>query len=176
LDASALIREDVEELNATRPIRPSRWYDYIVDHSDTRPKGMLFEEIDPRIPLGLVDPRIIDLAIHFEDEPDNRLLVGYRRLEDLVRTRSGLEKEFGAKLFQAAFAGENSILHWEGIDGAEQQGRVLLFTGTYMAHRNPRAHQESQHGLRQQAREFMLLNHLFALESAASIRAVPPGR
>jgi hypothetical protein len=175
LDASALTAADVDELSAARPIRPSRWYDYIFDHSDSCPKGTLFEETDPRIPLSLIDARIIDLAIHFEDEPDNRLLVGYRRLEDLVRTRTGLEKEFGAKLFQAAFGGEDSILHWEGIDGAEQQGRVLLFTGTYMAHRNPRAHQESQHDLRQQAREFMLLNHLYSLECAAFLRkGVPP--
>jgi hypothetical protein len=176
LDASALTAADVDELNAARPIRPSRWYDYIFDHSDTRPKGTLFEETDPRIPLSLIDARIIDLAIHFEDEPDNRLLVGYRRLEDLVRTRTGLEREFGAKLFQATFSGEDSILHWEGIDGAEQQGRVLLFTGTYMAHRNPRAHQESRHDLRQQAREFMLLNHLYELECAASTRRVVADR
>ena len=176
LDSSALMAADVEQLKSARPIRPSRWYDYIFDHSDTRPNGTLFEETDPRIPLGLIDPRIVDLAIHFEDEPDNRLLIGYRRLEDLVRTRAGLEREFGAKLFQAAFGGENSILHWEGIDGAEQQGRVLLFTGTYMAHRNPRAHQETQHGLRQQAREFMLLNHLYTLERAAATREVVPGR
>jgi hypothetical protein len=39
LDASALTAADVDELNAARPIRPSRWYDYIFDHSDTRPKG-----------------------------------------------------------------------------------------------------------------------------------------
>lgn len=175
LEASALTRADVEELNAARPIRPSRWYDYLFDRSDTRPKEALFEETDPRIPLSLIDARIIDLAIHFEDEPDNRLLVGYRRLEDLVRARTGLDREFGAKLFQAAFGGEDSILHWEGIDGAEHQGRVLLFTGTYMAHRNPRAHQESQHDLRQQAREFMLLNHLYGLECEASFRkGVPP--
>jgi hypothetical protein len=176
LDASALRRADVEELNARRPIRPSRWYGYLFDHSDRRPKETLFQEVDPRIPLSLIDARIIDLAIHFEDEPDSRLLVGYRRLEDVVRARTGLEREFGARLFQAAFGGEESILHWEEIDGAEQQGRMLLFTGTYMAHRNPRAHQEIRQELRQQTREFMLLNHLFALESVASIREVLPGR
>lgn len=175
LDSSALTAADVDQIKSARPIRPSRWYDYIFNHSDTRPNATPFEETDPRIPLGLIDARIVDLAIHFEDEPDNRLLIGYRRLEDLVRTRAGLEREFGAKLFQAAFGGDDSILYWEGIDGAEQQGRVLLFTGTYMAHRNPRAHQESQHSLRQQACEFMLLNHLYTLERAASTREVVPG-
>ena len=174
LDASALTAADVDQLKSARPIRPSRWYDYILDFSDRRQKGTLFEETEPRIPLGLIDARLIDLAIHFEDEPDHRLLVGYRRLEDVVRTRTGLEREFGAKLFQVAFGGEESLLHWEGIDGAEQQGRLLLFTGTYMAHRNPRAHQESRQALRQQAREFLLLNHLYALECAASPRTATP--
>src|SRR5258707_8006424 len=36
LDSSALTAADLDHINAARPIRPSRWYDYIYDHSDTR--------------------------------------------------------------------------------------------------------------------------------------------
>lgn len=170
LDLSALTNLDIDKVNNSRALRPSRWRDYIINHGDALSPTGLFEEVNPVIPLGLIDIRIIDLAIHFEENPDGRLLVGYRRLEDLVRARTNLLDLFGAKLFQSAFGGDNSPLHWDGINPAECQGRVLLFTGTYMAYRNPRAHQENLKDLRQLSREFMLLNHLYSLEVAASLR------
>jgi hypothetical protein len=173
LDASALTSKDIELFERLRPIRPSRWYDYGHPDSDRREKGILFVDLEPRLPLAIIDSRIMDLAIHFEHDPDSKLLTGYRRLEDLVRERTGLAGEFSTKLFAKAFSGEESLLYWEGIDGAEQQGRVLLFTGTYMAHRNPRAHQERRHGLNKYVSEFLLLNHLFSLERQATVRPSP---
>jgi hypothetical protein len=89
--------------------------------SDKRSQGTLFSGLESRLPLALIDSRIIDLAIHFEQQPDSNLLNGYRRLEDLVREQSGFAAEFGAKLFQKAFVGDESPLMWEGIDGSEQQ-------------------------------------------------------
>jgi hypothetical protein len=175
LDASALTSTDIESVERAPPIRPSRWYDYCYPDSERREKGILFADLDPRLPLAIIDNRIMDIAIHFEDDPDSKLMTGYRRLEDLVRARTGLVGEFSTKLFAKAFAGEESLLCWEGTDGAEQQGRALLFTGTYMAHRNPRAHQERRHDLGKHISEFMLLNHLFRLEREASARSSPDG-
>jgi uncharacterized protein Ymh len=174
LDVSALTHEDVERLEQMDPVRPARWYDYARNDSDWKQDGTLFGDLEPRLPIAVIDSRIVDLAIYFEDDADGKLLKGYRRLEDSVRERTGLTKEFGTKLFSKAFAGEDSLLTWEGIDGSEHQGRALLFTGAYMAHRNPRAHQESKHGLSEQISELLLLNHLYALERKAILRLPPP--
>jgi hypothetical protein len=178
LDASALTSKDIGLLERLRPIRPSRWYgyDYGYQDSERREKGVLFADLEPRLPLAIIDSRIVDIAIHFEDDPDGKLLTGYRRLEDIVRERTGLVGEVSTRLFAKAFLGEESLLYWEGVDGGEQQGRAQLFTGTYMAHRNPRAHQErghglGKHGLGRHISEFLLLNHLFGLEREASVRS-----
>jgi Protein of unknown function (Hypoth_ymh) len=175
LDASALTSKDIELLERLRPIRPSRWYDYGYQASERREKGDLFADLEPKLPLAIIDSRIMDIAIHFEDDPDAKLLTGYRRLEDIVRERTGLVGEFSTKLLSKAFLGKESLLCWEGVDGGEQEGRALLFTGTYMAHRNPRAHRErspglGKRGLAKHVSEFLLLNHLFSLEREASVR------
>jgi hypothetical protein len=50
------------------------------------------------------------------------------------------------------------------LDEGEQGGRVNLFTGTYLAYRNPRAHRELEEYANDQLNEFLLLNHLYLLE------------
>jgi hypothetical protein len=180
LDASALTSKDIESLERLRPVRPARWYDYGYQDSERRENGALFADLEARVPLAIVDSRIMDIAIHFEDDPDGKLLTGYRRLEDIVRERTGLVGEVSTKLLAKAFLGEESLLCWEGVDGGEQQGRALLFTGTYMAHRNPRAHQDGSRGVGKRSlgrhlSEFLLLNHLFNLEREASVRLPSTG-
>lgn len=98
--------------------------------------------------------------------PDACLIDGYRRLEDVVRQRTGLQ-EHGAKLFSETFLGDAPRLSWSGLSAAEQSGRGALFTSAYRAYRNPRAHRELRSDSIDQTREFLLLNHLFSLERSA---------
>jgi hypothetical protein len=44
---------------------------------------------------------------------------------------------------------------------------MQLFTGTFAAHRNPRAHREPKERAAIALREFLLLNHLYILEAQA---------
>ncbi|MGC2590881.1 MAG: TIGR02391 family protein, partial [Xanthobacteraceae bacterium] len=96
------------------------------------------------------------------------LLKAYRRLEDLVRDRTGAQ-EHGTKLFSHVFSGNNPKLTWQNISDAERVGRALLFTAAYMAHRNPRAHRELKGYQDAQLSEFLILNHLFGLERQAQL-------
>jgi hypothetical protein len=106
---------------------------------------------------------MFDLAIRFWEGPDDRLMMGYRRLEDIVRKRTAID-EHGVKLFSQAFSGPKAKLGWKDLDESEQAGRVHLFTGTYLAYRNPRAHRELEEYANDQLNEFLLLNHLYLLE------------
>lgn len=56
-------------------------------------------------------------------------------------------------------------------DIGEIKGRANLFTGTYMAFRNARAHRESTENYAQMFREFLLVNELYLLESEAIERS-----
>jgi len=164
LDSSALTVADVEYINAAKPVRPSRLTDYVLQEDAERAlKGTLWADFPPVIPFAVIDNRIIDLALSFWESPDDRLLKGYRRLEDLVRKRTGVN-ERGAKLFSQAFGGITPLLSWRNITDGERTGRINLFTGAYMAHRNPRAHQELKGYPDGLLTEFLVLNHLYRLE------------
>jgi hypothetical protein len=165
LDRSALTTADFEAITSAAAIRPSRWFEYILDHHVEQDRvGTLWQEFPPVIPFSIIDCRIVDLARNFWDDPDRNLLRGYRRLEDLVRERTGLA-ESNTKLFSRVFTGKDAVLTWQVADEAERNGRVNLFTGTYMAYRNPRAHQETPKS--ELLAEFLLLNQLFRLEREA---------
>lgn len=164
LDSSSLTMSDINKLGAARPVRPSRWPDYVFeeDWRDKR-KGIVWKKFPPIIPLAIVDERISDLAMSFWEGPDDKLLTGYRRLEDIVRKRTGID-EHGAKLFSQAFAVDKARLGWKNLDGGERAGRGSLFTAAYTAYRNPRAHRELNGNGHNQVVEFLLLNHLYLLE------------
>lgn len=166
LDSSALTRIDLRMLESAKPCRPSRWHDYVLDrHFENARRGTLWqEEFPPVIPFALIDSRIIDLALSFWSNPDSNLLIGYRRLEDIVRKRAGLEQQHGSKLFSQAFSPSGGALTWKNVDDGERAGRMQLFTGTYSAHRNPRAHVELGGHSGELLTEFLLLNHLYRLE------------
>jgi hypothetical protein len=118
------------------------------------------------VPFALIDARIMDLALDFWNSPDNNLLVGYRRLEDIVRERAAIGQH-GAKLFSQAFSPGDGVLTWEGVDEGERVGRMQLFTGTFCGHRNRRAHRELRAHSAELLGEFLLLNHLYGLERDA---------
>jgi hypothetical protein len=168
IDDSALTRSDLKRVKKMRHVLPSRWYDYVSERDFKRAReGTLWcEEFPPVIPFALIDARIMDLALNFWDSPDNGLLVAYRRLEDIVREKTAI-KHSGAKLFAQAFNPTDGALTWEHVDDGERAGRMQLFTGTYGAHRNRRAHKELQTHSRELLAEFLLLNHLDCLERDA---------
>ena len=84
-------------------------------------------------------------------------------MEDIVRKRSGLT-ESSTELFEKAFRSgrPKPQLYWNVVDTGEKDGRINLFKGAYMAHRNPRAHSELRSD--ESVTEFLLLNHLYLLE------------
>lgn len=165
LDNSALTLADVETIATAAAIRPSRWFQYILDqHRDQDRDSVIWREYPPVIPFSIIDVRIMDLARTFWEDADNALSRAYRRLEDIVRKRTGLT-ESSTKLFSRAFSGKDATLTWIVSDESERNGRTILFTGTYMAYRNPRAHQEIPKS--ELLAEFLLLNQLYRLESEA---------
>jgi uncharacterized protein (TIGR02391 family) len=168
LNASALFLMDVENVLTGDPVRPQRWRDYIYDFYRPPVNGPHPWSTFPTVlPLALIHPLIADLALAFPSDADKALLDGFRRLEDLVRGRTGIQ-DVGARLFSQAFQGQTPKLKWREVrDPAEQSGRAQLFSGTFLAFRNPRAHQERRHAQISLAREFMLLNTLFCLMDEA---------
>ncbi len=90
LDDSALTVGDVDLITAARPVRPRRWHDYIIDDDQrSTSRGRVWREFRPVIPYAIIDDRLTDLVLAFWDDPDAKLVTGYRRLEDLVRERTG---------------------------------------------------------------------------------------
>ena len=174
LDASALTSKDLRSLDSARAVRPTRIHDYIYEGlgRDSRKRGQ-WSSIRTVMPWSLIDHRIVDLALRFFDESDDSLHRGFRRLEDIVRARiesSGSSSQLMAQAFQ----GENSRLTWEDVEPAEQNGLAQLFVGTYLAYRNRRAHRELQQRAEDALPEFLLLNHLFVLESKSVNRFPAP--
>jgi uncharacterized protein (TIGR02391 family) len=169
IDSSALKMSDLKRLDKSRPIRPTRWHSYVSEDDVGRANnGTLWEEFPPVIPLAIIDSRVMDLALSFWKDPDDRLLKGYRRLEDLIRERTGVA-EHGTKLLSQAFVGNKPKLSWNNIDDSEKIGRANLFTGAYMAYRNPRAHRELKTYQDAQLAECLLLNQLYRLEREAHL-------
>lgn len=167
LDMSALTGRDLEFIENTRKVSPRRINDYLTERDWQRAKsGETWEEFPPVMPFAIIDSRIADLALDFWESPDERLLTGWRRLEDIVRKRLD-SNEHGAKLFSSAFLGGKAALRWRRISASEQVGRANLFTASYSAYRNPRAHKEMTHDRTLQLGEFLLINHLYCLERTA---------
>jgi len=166
LDSAALRQSDIESIERAKQLR--QWGEYIDSQDiDRSLDGTLWRDFPPVIPFAVIDSRIFDLALSFWGGPDDRLLKGYRRLEDLIRDRTSID-EHGSKLFSRAFSGDAPKLGWKDINDSERAGRANLFIGAYMAHRNPRAHRESKsYYLDAYLTEFLVLNHLFRLEREA---------
>lgn len=174
LDASALKRKDLDQLAAAKPVRPYRLGDYAyTSRTSVGPRYSSLTCFPPVIPWAIIDERLADLALRFFDDPDKALLDAFRRLEEGIRRRTGLS-EHGSKLFSQAFAAEAGPLCWGDLDKGEHTGRLQLFTGAYQAFRNPRAHRPSAAIATECLAEFLVVNQLFRLESAASLRSSSP--
>lgn len=168
LERSALLGSDIDLTEHGRPVRPKRLYDYVRDYVDDK------VEIAPdnsryypsMVPFHLIDRRIKDLAVEFRGNEDKVIFSAFRRLEEIVRKRTGLLGD-GAALFAKAFLSEPAVLTWDVPDKGEIKGRANLFSAVYMAFRNARAHREVNSGESRALREFLLVNELYRLESEA---------
>jgi len=170
IDNSCLLYSDIDKIKNLESVS-SNTIEYTIGYKSSDKKenhNALRDEFPRIVPLRFVDFRIADLALKIKDEPDSTLMSAYRRLEGLIRKRTGLEGDvIGAKLFTKAFRGENAPLYWNNIEPAEREGRASMFEGIYMAFRNRRAHRELELSLDEEIREFLLVNELFLLESQA---------
>mgnify|MGYP000444473717 CR=1 FL=1 len=176
LEHRCLLSSDIESIESSNYVRPNRYYDYIF--FDTKLSKEVYGDRElnflfpPVIPFAIIDTRILDLALSFEEQPDLSLLSGYRRLEGLVRDKHDeLKGLSAAKLFSKAYLGENAILEWPGIDKSEAEGRASLFIGVFKSYRNKRSHHEQSDDIATALREFLLLNELFLLESQAKLKS-----
>lgn len=167
LNSSSLSDQDIDFIFQKKIIRPIRLHDYIYPFENEAAHTVQSKRYYPlELPYAIIDDRIFDLALLFKQDPDSALTKAYKRLEDIIRTRTGIN-EHGTRLFAQIFQGENAILTWDVPDSAEIKGRVNLFTGAYMAFRNARAHREKDENLIHQYREFLLINELYLLEVEA---------
>ncbi len=154
LNNSSLSDQDIDFIFQQKIIRPTRLHDYIYPFENEVTQIFKSKRYYPlELPYSIIDDRIFDLALLFKQDPDSALTKAYKRLEDIVRTRTGIN-EHSTKLFAQVFQGEKAILMWDVPDNAEIKGRVNLFTGAYMAFRNARAHREKDENLIHQYREF----------------------
>lgn len=168
---STLNDSEIELLFKQEIIRPIRLHDYIYPFTKEVSETNKSKRYYPlELPYSILDDRIFDLALLFKHDPDSALLKAYKRLEDIVRDRTKLT-EHSYKLFSQSFQGDNSLLTWKVPDIGEIKGRANLFTGTYMAFRNARAHRESNGNYTQMFREFLLINELYLLETEAIERS-----
>ena len=167
LNSSSLSDQDIDFIFQQKIIRPIRLHHYIYPFENEVTQTTKSNYYYPlELPYSIIDDRIFDLALLFKQDPDSALTKAYKKLEDIVRTRTGIH-EHSTKLFAQAFQGENALLTWDVPDNAEIKGRVNLFTGAYMAFRNPRVHREKDENLIHQYREFLLINELYLLEAEA---------
>ena len=166
LGCSSLLQRDINQLEQQRPVRPLRWHDYMYEQGEKRATKEISRQYPLSIPFALIEERIIDLAVNFYENEDASIISAYRRLEDILRKRTGFPGE-GTKLFSKAFLADDCPLRWDVPDDGEQKGRGNLFNAIYMAFRNARVHRESERDLGSELREFLLINELYRLESEA---------
>lgn len=98
VDASCLTKSDLIQLESTARVLPVRFHDYMLGNSID-----YYDQLDTNLfpyvlPIAIIDPRIMDLAKTLKDDPDARLLTGYRRLEDQIRLRTALKTEVGEQI------------------------------------------------------------------------------
>ncbi len=167
-----LTEADLKTIDEARRARQSRIYEYRPPfmRNEKRTARLHEEHVGYHLPLGIVVPELTELAIDFWQDPDARLMSGYRKLEEATREKANVHGH-GSKLFADVFLSTPAKLEWDVPDAAEQKGRGQLFTAAYMAHRNPRAHRTPSTHEAELVSEFMVLNHLFRLLSEAEIPA-----
>jgi len=172
VDHSQVTLDDLHSIASAQPVRPTRLWEYREDGLRGRgPVALhLRAQFAPVIPWGLLDERLLDLALVLRKDPDKAVFEAFRRLESLIVSRAGLPLGVvGKEAFRRAFRGGGARLVWPGLPAAEVEGRAQLFEAAFLAYRNPRAHREDEREISQGYREFLLINELFHLEAQAEL-------
>lgn len=139
-------------------------YIYFSRNRDIR-KEQTWSRFPVTIPYKLIDARLHDLILDYHEKPDSSLSSGFRRLEDILKTRTETPL-FGAKLCEHLFSGEGSKLTWN-VDMAEKNARANYFKSTFAFYRNRRAHNEGEPSDINDMTELLALNSLYLLEREA---------
>ncbi len=170
VDGSRLTESDLKLIDTSRAVRPMRLDVYDVFDGDvfTQKMRKLFPLV---VPFGLVDERIMDLAVKLAEQADSAISDAFKRLEAIFVERCEMPGEYGARLFKRAFLGASPILVWKDIGEKEAEGRAELFISVFKGFRNRRAHKELASKPADALREFLLVNELFLLEAEAVQRA-----
>lgn len=174
LEHSCLLQTDLDRLESTKPIRPQKLYDYVFPFKEElrKPSLYLAQYYPSTVPFRLIDERIMDLAVAFSEDHDRAIFSAYRRLEDTVRQRTGINGS-GSKLFSRSFLSDEAPLTWDVRDPNEAKGRASMFTSVFGAFRNSRMHCENKQTEEEALREFLLVNELFLLEASAIRKRCP---
>lgn len=164
--AGLLSGNEWKRIERLKKIKHATYVDYMLDgHHAYSDDYYPWHEFEPILPFGLIDQRISDLAKSFSKNPDEAILKGFRRLEDILRLRTSL-KSSSQGLVRECFLNKKPMLTWKNIEAGEITGLANLFMGAFAAYRNPRAHSEIIKNRDSLVREFMILNHLFCLEAS----------
>jgi hypothetical protein len=71
LDASPLREPDLRKIDGAKPVRPMRWYDYLLPaHREAGAEKTLWSALPPVVPVAIIDPRLMDPALGFWNDPD----------------------------------------------------------------------------------------------------------
>lgn len=171
LNQASLSNRDLVNILKAKYVRPIQRYEYIYSVYKT----IDYQSYNDRyytntLPFHLIDSRIFDLALKFNDDPNYSILTAYTRLEDIVKEKINDRTLFSNNLLKTAFISDKqrlSIYFWDKNNEKVSNALGCLFTNVFTAYRNERAHSEVDKSYSQQLREFLLINELYLLESEA---------
>lgn len=174
INQASLSNNDLEDILKTKYIRPIQIHEYIYEIYNTTQYQATNDSYYPsELPYSLIDSRLFDLALKFNEDPDYSILIAYTRLEDIVRSKVEANL-FSKELFKKAFCSEKnmkSLYFWKNVENENASNALgRLFTNIFTAYRNERAHSEIKKSPPQLFREFLLINELYLLERETSKR------
>jgi hypothetical protein len=169
VDDAKLSHSDITWLQQQRK-DPSGWQRYILAGDLDRCKTELWGRAIPAVPMVTIDSRLHDVAMKFWDNPDAKLLDGFRMLETIVRNRIGSTKG-GIPLFQDAFQAKDHPLDWPESNQTlyNNSTRSVLFLAIYSEFRNARAHNIIKRSANELLSELLMLNQLFRFEAESVV-------
>lgn len=167
VNQASLSDNQLENILKIEYIRPLQIHEYIYAIYNTLEYQVKNDRYYPtELPYHLIDSRILDLALKFNDDPNRSIFNAFIRLENIVQKRVNSDKHSSA-LFEYAFCTENPPLICKTGDKKASQATGRLFPNIYKAFRNEHAHNEVSKPLKTLIREFLLINELYLLESEA---------
>lgn len=168
---SSLSDADLETMLTTGVVRPTNIYEYIYAIYQTTEYQITNDRYYPtELPFHLIDERILDLALKFNDDPNHSILTAYTRLEDIVKVKINDQSLFSSNLLKTAFISDKqrqAVYCWNTTNEKVSNALGCLFTNIFTAYRNERAHSEVNKPFSKQLREFLLINELYLLEREA---------